>query len=178
MGRKHGFRGTPVRPPRSPATVAGVFERRGDPMVSPREGREKYGRNLETENPDMDRYFAEDRARERAANALLRAGQVDKGNAFRKANAKPIDPQRLAANAVLKMEREMRKNTVNVKSKHGKPHKIKGNFFYFPDQHEKIQDETHYEPRPFSKVPAEEKTEKKKCSKRSKGHGKEKPSSG
>ena len=31
-----------------------VFERRGDPLVSPREGVSVYGRNVETENVDHD----------------------------------------------------------------------------------------------------------------------------
>lgn len=151
MARKHGFRGTPVKPPKTPSSIGGIFERRGDPMVSSREGREKYGRNVETENPDYDRYFAENKMRETAANRLLKAGQVDKGNAFRKANKvhKGYDPQRAAANAVLKMERDMRKSQVNVKPKPGKPHKVKGNFFYFPDVDDPIADQTKYEPRLF-----------------------------
>jgi hypothetical protein len=33
-----------------------IFARRGDPWVSGREGREKFGRNLETENPDLDQF--------------------------------------------------------------------------------------------------------------------------
>jgi hypothetical protein len=31
-----------------------IFEDRGDPWVSPREGREKFGRNTNSENPDVD----------------------------------------------------------------------------------------------------------------------------
>lgn len=33
-----------------------IFARRGDPWVSGREGREKFGRNIETENPDLDQF--------------------------------------------------------------------------------------------------------------------------
>jgi hypothetical protein len=40
------------------ATNASVFQKRGDPWVSEREGLSNYGRNLMTEDPDFDRYFA------------------------------------------------------------------------------------------------------------------------
>jgi len=133
MGRKHGFRGTPVRPPRGPATIGRVFEQRGDPMVSAREGREKYGRNLDTEDPDFDRYFAEDRARERAAQ-ILKPSQLDKGNAFRKSvgtGSAKIDPQRKALNIVLKMNADMRRSTVNVAEKQKIEKPTKGNWYFF-----------------------------------------------
>lgn len=42
-----------------------IFERRGDPWVTDRNGREDFGRNLETENPEMDQYTRASRARER-----------------------------------------------------------------------------------------------------------------
>jgi hypothetical protein len=35
-----------------------IFEARGDPWVSDKQGREEYGRNVRTENPEFDRYFA------------------------------------------------------------------------------------------------------------------------
>lgn len=35
---------------------SGIFAKRGDPWVSGREGREKFGRNVETENPDLDQF--------------------------------------------------------------------------------------------------------------------------
>lgn len=165
MGKKHGFRGTPVRPSSRMSSVGGIFERRGDPMVSAREGQEKYGRNLETENPEYDRYFAENKERERAANQLLKAAQIDIGNAFRKASkpSSQYDPQRAAANAVLKMEREMRKATVNVKPKDQNPHRVKGNFYYFPDQKEQLKDEPKPPPRPFMGVtPVESKKRRKR----------------
>lgn len=148
MARKHGFRGTPVRPPKGPATVGGIFDRRGDPMVSPREGQEKYGRNLDTENPDFDRYFAEDAQRAKAAQSLKPA-QVDTGNAFRRAVKASPDPQRAAANVIMRMEREMRKSTVDVKPKELNPHRVKGNFYYFPDQKEKLKDAPKDPPRPL-----------------------------
>ena len=103
MARKHGFSGTPVRPSNRPSSMGGIFEKRGDPMVSPREGLEKFGRNLETENPDYDRFFA------KVARDQLKPSQVDKGNAFRKLTAKDnYDPQKAAANIVLKMRSKMR----------------------------------------------------------------------
>lgn len=84
-------------------------------MVSPREGREKFGRNLETENPDFDRYFAEDAQRQKAAQ-VLKPSQVAKGNAFAKAfGTGSPSLQRKAANIIQKMNREIRKSTVVVK---------------------------------------------------------------
>lgn len=82
MSKKHGFRGTPIRPSNRPGTMGRVFETRGDPLVSPREGREKFGRNLETENPDYDRMFAP------IARDLLKPSQIDRTSALRKLNAK------------------------------------------------------------------------------------------
>lgn len=129
MARKHGFRGTPVKPSGIPSSVGGIFEKRGDPMVSPREGREKFGRNLETENPDFDRYFAdrqraeelEKKSFENLARDLLKPSQVDTGNAFRKLIAKPnYDPQRKAASILQKMHIRMRNVTVNVKASKNK----------------------------------------------------------
>lgn len=40
-----------------------MFEDRGDPWVSPREGLEGFGRNLNTEDPDLDRYTLAKRAK-------------------------------------------------------------------------------------------------------------------
>ena len=125
MGRKHGFRGTPVRPPRGPATIGRVFEQRGDPMVTAREGREKFGRNLDTEDPDFDRYFAEKRQEElreeRLASALLKPHQVDKGESFRKSIASRSTAQELADkirargnNRLIAMNYQARKRIINI----------------------------------------------------------------
>lgn len=166
MARKHGFKGTPLRPPKGVGTMGRVFDQRGDPMVSAREGREKYGRNLSTENPDFDRYFAEDAAKERereAAFKSLKPSQVDKGNAFRSSVAKGAntDPQRAAANVVLKMDAEMRLAIKGHSSKPKvlNPHRVKGSFYYFPDQTEKLKNCPTDKPRPFFHPT---KTEKKK----------------
>lgn len=37
-------------------TNARLFERRGDAWISPKEQQRDFGRNLETENPDLDQY--------------------------------------------------------------------------------------------------------------------------
>lgn len=130
MARKHGFRGTPVRPPRTPGNMGRMFDNRGDPMVSPKEGQERFGRNIETENPDFDRYFAENAAREKAAQ-ILKPSQVDTTNAFRKALVKQPSLQQKAANIVLAMEKGMRSATVNVKERVSPDKPAKGNFYLF-----------------------------------------------
>lgn len=112
MAKKHGFRGTPVRPSSRLSSVAGVFERRGDPLVSPRQGLQDFGRNLESENPDLDQYFAK-------RVDILRPEQIDTGEAFRKSVSKTpdYDPKRKAAQIMLTMRREMReagKQRINV----------------------------------------------------------------
>lgn len=109
MARKHGFRGTPVRPSSRLSSSAGIFEKRGDPMVSPREGLQNYGRNLETENPDYDRFFARV-AHDQLKPPILKPSQVDKGNAFRsRVGNDNYDAQRVATNIVLSMRGNMRK---------------------------------------------------------------------
>jgi hypothetical protein len=81
-----------------------VFETRGDPLVSPKEGQSDFGRNLETENPDYDRMFAE------TARDLLKPEQIDRTRALKKFGAKPShDPQRVATNIILQMRSKMRK---------------------------------------------------------------------
>lgn len=55
---------------------SGIFERRGDPWVSDKEGRAQYGRNLFTEDPDFDRYFTERQA-ERALSAAVKTIVTD-----------------------------------------------------------------------------------------------------
>lgn len=110
MGKKHGFKGTPVRPSSSPSTMGRVFESRG--LGTSKRDAEKFarsvGRNLETENPDMDRYFA------RLASDLLRPEQIDRTNEGKKRNAllegrKDYDPQRKAAQIMLETRAKVRK---------------------------------------------------------------------
>lgn len=109
MGKKHGFRGTPVRPSPSPSTMGRVFESRG--LGTSARDAEKFarsvGRNLETENPDMDRYFA------RLATDLLKPEQIDRTNEGKKRNAllegrQGYDPQRRAAQNMLETRRKVR----------------------------------------------------------------------
>lgn len=109
MGKKHGFKGTPVRPS-GPNTMGRVFESRG--LGTSARDQERFarsvGRNLETENPDMDRYFA------RLASDLLRPDQIDRTNEGKKRNAllsgggPNYDPQRKAAQIMLETRRKVR----------------------------------------------------------------------
>lgn len=110
MSKKHGFRGTPVRPSPRPGTMGRVFETRGDPLVSPKEGQKNYGRNLETENPDYDRFFAP------IARDLLKPEQVDKTRALGKLNVKKDDPQRRATAIVMSMRKKMNRIAVEGRS--------------------------------------------------------------
>jgi len=104
MAKKHGFRGTPVRPSGSPSSMGRIFEQRGDKMVTAREGIKDFGRNPESENPDLDRYFAG------IARDLLKPQQVDKTNALAKLAAKDsYDPQRRAAQIMLETRNKVRK---------------------------------------------------------------------
>ena len=109
MAKKHGFRGTPVRPNPRPGTMGRVFESKG--LGTSVRDQEKFarsvGRNLETENPDMDRYFA------RLATDLLKPAQIDRTNEGKKRNAllegrKGYDPQRRAAQNMLETRRKVR----------------------------------------------------------------------
>lgn len=59
-----------------------IFEQRGDPWVSEKEGIRDYGRDLFSENPDFDRYFTErhpeaDRGAFARASADLRKGLAE-----------------------------------------------------------------------------------------------------
>lgn len=72
--------------PRFVKTCASLFERRGDPWVSPRSGREDFGRNLDTEDPDMDSFT-------RARKAPVK---TEPPSAFPKKNQDPDDARRLA----------------------------------------------------------------------------------
>lgn len=47
------------------ASNASLFAKRGDPWVSRKEGEKDFNRNLETENPDYDRYFRAKAPKER-----------------------------------------------------------------------------------------------------------------
>jgi hypothetical protein len=58
------------------ASNSGVFEKRGDPWVSEREGKEQFGRNLFSEDPDFDRYFSE-KAEHRRANREIRTALAE-----------------------------------------------------------------------------------------------------
>lgn len=76
---------------------ARLFEKRGDPWVSEREGQEKFGRNLNSENPDFDQYFAR--------KATERDRYIDPPGT-------PIvaDERRLKAAALYQMHKNMREH--------------------------------------------------------------------
>lgn len=107
MGKKHGFRGTPVRPNPQPGSMSGSFAKRGNPLVSEREGIKDFGRNIETENPDYDRYFT------KLAVDLLRPEQIDRTNEGKKRNAllsgrkATADAQTKATNNMLATRRKV-----------------------------------------------------------------------
>jgi hypothetical protein len=75
-----------------------LFEKRGDPWVSEKEGQERFGRNLNSENPDFDQYFAN------------RASEKEK---YQDPRGSPIvaDEHRLKAAAVYKMHKDMREHS-------------------------------------------------------------------
>lgn len=83
------------------SSMGRIFEERGDPLVTFREGVKDYGRNLLTEDPDRDRYLV-------AAKALFKPKYVDPPSKERKADA----ASRLA-NIGRRMNRELGKNKVN-----------------------------------------------------------------
>ncbi len=55
-------------------TSASIFERRGDPWVTDKEGRQNYGRNLKAEDPDMDAFFLAKKAETRFADTNTNTG--------------------------------------------------------------------------------------------------------
>lgn len=56
-----------------------IFERRGDPWVSEKEGISEYGRDLFSENPDFDRYFVERHPEETRPAFARAAANLRKG---------------------------------------------------------------------------------------------------
>ncbi len=89
-------------------------------------------------DPDLDFYTQAERVRPKKEHHDVQGKAIE------------ACPQRKATNAILAMRRGMRANkAVEVKERHGSPHKVKGSFYKFPDVAEKIQDNTRYEPRPF-----------------------------
>lgn len=87
-------------------------------------------------NPDLDMYTKAERAKEKVRFVDPPRQEIK------------TDAQRKAAAALLNMRKKMR--PVEVKERHGRPHKVKGNFYRFDDVAEPVKDQTHYEPRPFT----------------------------
>jgi hypothetical protein len=64
---------------------ASIFAERGNPWVSDREGREKYGRNVEKENPDYDaQLFAKKATKEGPPAVVKRKKEVPKEDGLRR----------------------------------------------------------------------------------------------
>jgi hypothetical protein len=62
------------------------FARRGDPWISDKEGLRDFGRNLDTENPDMDMFT---KARKAEPKSIFKdSPRVELGNDFHKRKAK------------------------------------------------------------------------------------------
>lgn len=83
---------------------SGIFAKRGDPWVSEKQGQRDFGRNVETEDPDFD-------AQNFARKAQPKPQYVDPKP---KKNDEPDYARRRAAIAY-QMQRELRKNKINVK---------------------------------------------------------------
>jgi hypothetical protein len=88
---------------------SGIFERRGDPWVSEKEGVREYGRDLFSENPDFDRYFTErhpeaDRSAFARASADLRKGLAEIREGAAPEKVSPPSKQRKIACRVREMQ--------------------------------------------------------------------------
>lgn len=101
MGRKHGGIKTPVKP-MGYAGNAGVFNRRGDAWVSPKEQHKDFGRNIETENPDLDRHLFAKKASPKPVYLSKKKSAFDTGPSHQ-------DYQRTAAQINLRMQSQIRK---------------------------------------------------------------------
>lgn len=79
---------------------ARVFEQMGSPWVSEKEGRENYGRTLETENPETDKDWYAKRAPERAPDITAAVS-----------NPRPVaDNHRRRCNIAARMNGRLNKN--------------------------------------------------------------------
>lgn len=85
-------------------TSTQMFASRGDPWTTDKEGEKNYGRNLFTENPDLERYTA-----------------AGKAKAKREAdNPKPVLPpnyelRRTLANKTIVLNRILKRRSIDVK---------------------------------------------------------------
>jgi hypothetical protein len=66
---------------------SGIFAKRGDPWVSRREGEKGFGRNLETENPELDQFTRARKAESRPKYVDPKPQKAEASFAHRKANA-------------------------------------------------------------------------------------------
>lgn len=83
---------------------ASLFEQRGDAWVTPREGREKFGRNLESENPEADSHLFATRVKysKRKEIAGVAIGKV-------KQASEKVDDKRVLANKLILLNRAINK---------------------------------------------------------------------
>jgi hypothetical protein len=88
---------------RSPVSGAHLFAKRGDPWISPREGRDLFGRNLRTEDPDMDMFTRASRAPER----------------FERGPDKPLSPKTIVASPRRRIANILRGMNRRLHADHG-----------------------------------------------------------
>lgn len=88
---------------RSPVSGAQLFAKRGDPWISPREGRALFGRNLRTEDPDMDMFT-------RAGRAPVK---------FERGPDKPLSPKTLVASPTRRIANILRRMNHRLHADHG-----------------------------------------------------------
>jgi hypothetical protein len=80
----------------SMSSNSSIFADRGDPWVSEREGREKFGRNLSREQPDMDAFLFAGKAKKEDGEMIKKRGPEPD---------KPVDIRRLLVSKVLSTKR-------------------------------------------------------------------------
>lgn len=96
---------------------ASIFADRGDPWVSPREGREKFGRNLSSEQPGQDAYlFAKQATKADEPLVVKRSRQPEK----------PVDVRRQLVSKLLSGKRKIARPVDNTVSKDEAMARIEG----------------------------------------------------
>lgn len=93
-------------------TSCDVFAQRGDPWATDREGRAKYGRNLLSENPEVDSLLFASRVKEVKGNFLAGVRIVP-----RKSTEDKPDNARLKANALIRINRAILEEKENAHAK-------------------------------------------------------------
>jgi hypothetical protein len=96
---------------------ASIFADRGDPWVSDREGREKFGRNLSSENPPLDAYLFGGRPKKLDLPVVTKAKPEPE---------KEIDVRRLLTNKLLSGKRKVARPKEEAVSRDEVMAKLKG----------------------------------------------------